>query len=363
MDKSDYISKADVITADYETVNKNPTNKIEAEIKRTIKETLNGKIEDNIIQALLPQNSRTAELYGLPKDHKPEVPLRPIVSACGDPLDKISQLLEKILSQLLEFVPAHLNSTNEYLRRLADAFPGHRLPERSIVFSVDVVNLYGNIPYQEAIDSARRLLELHHEDINMFGLSIPDVNRLLNHCLSNNYLRFGDNYYRQANGIAMGSRVAPSLAIIFMDNLEQQFNDSATAKPDIYMRYIDDVLGVWTHGAASLQEYFRHINDAHPSIKFTIESTENMPSIPFLDTKITISHHIHISHHDHTSQRSVDTYTTELYVHQAHVGRHNKYCMQLLHSHGRERGRCSTRKYDVHLNCPAIAAHASAALH
>ncbi|XP_043233381.1 uncharacterized protein LOC122387335 [Amphibalanus amphitrite] len=98
----------------------------------------------------------------------------------------------------------------------------------------------------------------------------------------------------------MGSRVAPPLAIIFMDSLERDFNTSASHKPDLYMRYIDDVLGVWTHGSANLQEYFRHINDAHPSIKFTIESTDKTPSIPFLDTSITVE--------------PTGKYTTELYI-------------------------------------------------
>ena len=300
LDRTDYIAKADSITAHYEEVAKNPTSKTEAVTKRVIRDTLNGKMEENIIQALLPQSSRTAELYGLPKDHKPEVPLRPIVSACGDPLDKISQMLETILSQLLQFVPAHLRSTDEYLRRLADTYPGHMLPVGSIVFSIDVTNLYGNIPYQEAIECARRLLDLHHNDINMYGLTIQDVIRLLNHCLSNNFLRFGDKYFRQTNGIAMGSRVAPPLAIIFMGSLEHTFNENASLTPDIYMRYIDDVLGVWTHGPASLQQYFRHVNNAHPSIKFTIESTEDAPSLPFLDTKITVE--------------PSGKYTTELYI-------------------------------------------------
>ena len=115
LNKTDYLAKASDITEQYEQVARNPTNKTEAATKRIIRDTLDGKVENNIIQALMPQSSRTAELYGLPKDHKPGVPLRPIVSACGDPLDKISQLLEKILNQLLRFVPAHLVNTDQYL--------------------------------------------------------------------------------------------------------------------------------------------------------------------------------------------------------------------------------------------------------
>ena len=122
----------------------------------------------------------------------------------------------------------------------------------------------------------------------MLGLEITDVTHLLHHCLSNNYLRFGDNYYRQTNGIAMGSRVAPPLAIIFMDNLERKFNATADKKPEVYMRYIDDVFGIWTHGPDDLQRYIQHINGAHPAINFTIETTEENGSIPFLDTTLTI---------------------------------------------------------------------------
>ena len=73
-------------------------------------------------------------------------------------------------------------------------FPGHVLPAGSIVFSVDVTNLYGNISYQETIVSSKSLLQTHHQHIDMLGLTISDVTHLLDHCLSNNYLRFGDKY-------------------------------------------------------------------------------------------------------------------------------------------------------------------------
>ena len=197
-------------------------------------------------------------------------------------------------------MPVHLNNTDEYLRRLSEAYPDQKLPSGSIIFSVDVTNLYGNIPTTEAITEATQLLMLHYQDIDMMGLDVPDVTKLLNHCLSNNYLKFGEKYYRQTTGIAMGSRVAPPLAIIFMGALEERYNTTSTTKPAIYMRYVDDVFGVWTDGPASLQAYFNHINGAHPSINFTMENTETSGSIPFLDTKITVE--------------PTGKYTTELYI-------------------------------------------------
>ena len=300
--KREYVRKAGLITADYETVAKNPTPKL-AQTKRVIKTTLSGKVPDKIVKSVIPSGSRTAELYGLPKTHKPDTPLRPIVSACGDPLDKLAWLLERIISQLLSFVPAHLTNTQDYLQRISSQFP-HGLPQGSIFFSVDVANLYGNIPTNEAVKATLRLIERHIDNIDTFGLTSHDIESLLDHCLNNSYVRFGDKYFKQTVGVAMGSRIAPPLAIIFMDAIESLILTSPNSQfqPVTNMHYIDDVLGIWTHGSDKLDEYFHFLNSFHPALKFTIERTDKTPnsSIPFLDTLITVQDN--------------DTYTTELYI-------------------------------------------------
>ena len=134
----------------------------------------------------------------------------------------------------------------------------------------------------------------------MYGLSTKDVKTLLEHCLTNNFLRFGKQYYHQNSGIAMGNRVAPPLAIVFMGALEERFLAAPRPQPDLYMRYIDDVLAVWTHGADKLDDYFTFLNKVHPSISFTIERTDQLGSIPFLDTLILL--------------RQDGQYRTELYM-------------------------------------------------
>lgn len=123
MDTSDYKSKAEAIVTTYDSVNKNPTTKLEEETKNLMKTTLKGKIPDDYLQRLLPQHTRTAEFYGLPKTHRSGNPLRPIVSACGDPVDKLSWFLQCILTQLLRFIPAHLPNTDSYLTKLKESFP------------------------------------------------------------------------------------------------------------------------------------------------------------------------------------------------------------------------------------------------
>ena len=127
---------------------------------------------------------------------------------------------------------------------------------------------------------------------------------LLRHCLNNNYVRFGQKYFKQTVGVAMGSRIAPPLAIIFMDAVETLLltSEDSQYQPAAYMRYIDDVLGIWTHGSDKLDEYFRFLNEFHPALKFTIERTDqtNGGCIPYLDTTITV--------------KPDGNYSTELYI-------------------------------------------------
>ena len=264
-----------------------------------MKSKLKDRIPDNDLQRLLPQHSRTAEFYGLPKTHKVGNPLRPIVSSCGDPLDKLSWFMQRILTQLLAFIPAHLTNTNEYLTRLTDRFP-EKLPPGSIVFSLDVCNLYGSIPVQEGIAAVVKLLEANWSKINNFGTSLSDIKDLLTHVLTNNYLRFGSQFFKQNSGVAMGNRVAPPVAIAFMHILETGFMSTYQYLPALYARYIDDIFGVWTHGIDKLMEFAHAIGSYNQAIRFTIEHSYQTGKLSFLDTLITVKPSGH--------------YTTELFV-------------------------------------------------
>ena len=134
-----------------------------------------------------------------------------------------------------------------------------------------MVNLYGSIPVEEAIEAAKEKLETHFGDIETFGLSISDICTLLDQCLHNNVFAFGAEYFRQKEGIAMGNPCAPPLAIIFLDRLEQRALSRSVHKPVFLVRYIDDYAGIWTHGEEALTEFLSYLNSLHPSIQFTLD--------------------------------------------------------------------------------------------
>ena len=138
------------------------------------------------------------------------MPLRPVVSTCGSPPSNISLLLERILNQLLKFVPAHLPDTAECLKELHSL---GKVPNSCIVASSDVVSLYSNIPVEESIEAAMELLCQHREEVDMFYLELSDVRQLLRFVLQSNYFAFGDAVYRQQKGLAMGNHLAQPMAI------------------------------------------------------------------------------------------------------------------------------------------------------
>ena len=65
----------------------------------------------------MTDDSQPASFFGFVKDHKPEVdglhPMRPIASVHGTPADKIDWLISRILSQLLKFIPSHLDNSEK----------------------------------------------------------------------------------------------------------------------------------------------------------------------------------------------------------------------------------------------------------
>ena len=143
------------------------------------------------------------------------------------------------------------------------------------------------------------LLEANLDKINTFCIALNDIRSLLTHVLTNNFVRFNSKVFKQTTGIAMGNRLAPPVAIAFMHAFETSLLSSLVETLIFYVRYIDDILGVWTHGMDRLNHFFNIINSHDPSIRLTMDHTGDTGKLAFLDTLITV----------HGS----GSYTTELY--------------------------------------------------
>ena len=105
-------------------------------------------------------------------------------------------------------------------------------------------SLYTNIKHEEGIEALKSWLTnngTHQEKSEFIGTLAKLV-------LTSNYFTFNGKMYPQKQGTAMGTRMAPNYAIIFMHSVEQEILKNAKLKPMIWWRFIDDVFIIWTHG-------------------------------------------------------------------------------------------------------------------
>ena len=112
--------------------------------------------------------------------------------------------------------------------------------------------------------------------------------RLAELVLTLNCFSFAGNYYKQINGVAMGTKMGPSYANLFVGYVEHQFfNQYDGPKPDLYGRYIDDCIGAISSSREELNRFITSVNSFHPALRYTWEISET--SLAFLDIKVSIN--------------------------------------------------------------------------
>lgn len=99
------------------------------------------------------------------------------------------------------------------------------------------------------------------------------LTHLLKMVLQMNNFEFNGQQYLQIGGTAMGTRVAPTLANIFMAEFECRHVQTYPLLPTIWLRFIDNIFLLWDHGPTALVTFVDHLNTTHPTINFTSESS------------------------------------------------------------------------------------------
>ena len=97
---------------------------------------------------------------------------------------------------------------------------------------------------------------------------------------------YRDKLYTQADGVAIGDHLGPTLAHFFLAHLEStMFEGFSGIKPKGYVRYVDDIFGVFKD-RSQIDPFFQFLNKLHKNLTFTLELGTD--SLPFLNTRITI---------------------------------------------------------------------------
>ncbi|XP_070173786.1 uncharacterized protein [Littorina saxatilis] len=230
-------------------------------------------------------NPRQPTFYPLPKIHKPNNPGRPIVSACSCPTVKISQYLDLLLQPIVQNLPTYIKDTThtlfllESLNRTAAFHP-------RLLFTLDVVSLYTSIPHTDGLKALQFFLDCR--PINKRYPPTSALVRLAELVLTLNTFEVDGQYFHQTSRVAMGTKMGPSYACLFMGYLEHQVMQAYTAPvPAFYRRFIDDGLGVTCLSLEDLHSFIEFLPNFHPAIKFTF--TVSRSCVNFWDISLSIS--------------------------------------------------------------------------
>ena len=91
LDKEKFEKLGDVETQD-------KTAKLERKLQKRLLELVNSKVLTNeVYDRIRPTGSQRPQMYGLPKIHKPNVPLRPILSMIGSAQHELAKWLSEVL--------------------------------------------------------------------------------------------------------------------------------------------------------------------------------------------------------------------------------------------------------------------------
>ena len=221
--------------------------------------------------------------YMLPKIHKINTPGRPIVSACSCPTELISEFVDSVLQPLVSSLPSFVKDTNDALRECDNfTFPQNTPHDERHLFTMDVTSLYTNIPHGEGLVALKHFLPK-----SKFRVDPVVILRLAELVLTLTSFKFGDQHYKQVRGVAMGTKMGPSFACLFMGYLEERiFQAYVGVVPLLYRRFIDDCFGAAAGPLQLLINFINFVSSFHPSIKFTHQVSAT--TLPFLDIQVSI---------------------------------------------------------------------------
>ena len=88
-------------------------------------------------------------MYFLKKLHKNPHGIRPIVSGCSGPTERVSAFLHYIIKPLVPTTPSYIKDSSNIIALLEQT----HVPPDALLVTIDITSLYTNIPQDEGTDA------------------------------------------------------------------------------------------------------------------------------------------------------------------------------------------------------------------
>lgn len=286
MNKDDYLLKMYTIINDstkFKCLPDDPIIKREFSLINLLKRLLKEEsITEQFFKIASPKGSNPGRLYGLPKIHKDDTPLRPVLSA----LKTFNYGLGKALTQMLSDIIDRKNIVRDSfsfikeLQTLPKSFSQYKM------VSFDISSLYTNVPLDETISI---ILKSLYDTTTTTPPKIKraDMKKLLVHATKKSHFLFDGKVYDQIDGVSMGSPLAPLFAEIFLQDFERKHLSSFENIGILYWkRYVDDTF-VLIDSTFSTKVICAKLSQYHRSLQFTgVDEDLITNTLSFLDVLV-----------------------------------------------------------------------------
>lgn len=278
MDKTKYIELSNKLLSDeehYLALRRDPSSSYQQRINTLITNLKKEKkISKELAHKLMYYKGTASKFYGLPKIHKEELSLRPIIASINCPNYNIAEYIRDVLTKSYQFSNIfHIKDSFEFSEFIND----FQLPDNYILQSWDVISLFTNI----TVSSTKEIVRKKWENIQPnCSVSLETFCLLIDMWFDTTVFSFNNQYFKQIQGAPMGSIASPIIAQFVVDDILEKIQHELPFELPFCKKFMDDVV------TAIPQEWndrvLDSINGVNPRIKFTIEN-ETDRSVPFLD--------------------------------------------------------------------------------
>ena len=273
--------------------------KLDHILKKLLKE---GKINNSVFNLCrnLHPRALAPQLYGLPKIHKPNTPIRPIVSF----FNTLLVALHKTLTHYIQFQP--LTQSDIWIHDSKHMIQiMHDSPHltHSYYCSFDIKSLYTSCSMQLA---KRTVIEQFSREPSLLPthFSIIALDTLISFCIDHSYFEYHGSFYSQSKGRSMGSPLTVALAEVWVTHIESSALASSADPPSLYKHFVDDGISRY-RDKQHAESFLAHLNSLSDDLVYTVEHPVIDGTLPFLDILL----HPDLSTSVYRKPTHIDSYT------------------------------------------------------
>ena len=265
-------------------------------------------------------------LYATIKMHKMPVGFRYITAGIGTVLQNLSRAVGKCLKLLLkvahnakEYKIKEINNcifiidNRDKVVKFMENVNNSNLSKRKCISTWDFATLYTKIPHDKLISNVKNFINDIFKCVKNKVFIASPINgnayftnsqsktnkcfdkeqlvKVINCIVSNAYITYHGNVYRQVIGVPMGTNCAPALANIYLHQYEYKYLKSLVQNGDIEtakmlsntFRYQDDCVALNDNGL-----FAEHFNKIYPKEMVLKGTNISRDKCTFLDLKISI---------------------------------------------------------------------------